>query len=101
MSNQLNIDFTRTHTRREDPETSRGAARTLVASGRMAETTGRVLAALREAKRSVTGREIAKYRDIDGAWKRLSDLEKEGLALRAGTRKCSVTGRNATAWVAV
>ena len=60
-----------------------------------------VLAALRVARRPVTGREIATHKNIEGAWKRLPELERSGLALRCGTRRCSVSGRNATAWVIV
>ena len=60
-----------------------------------------VLAALRVARRPVTGREIATHKNIEGAWKRLPELERSGLARRCGTRRCSVSGRNATAWVIV
>jgi hypothetical protein len=59
-----------------------------------------VLCALREAKRPVTGREIAVYKEIDGAWKRLPELERAGRAVRVGTRRCSVSKKNATAWSA-
>ena len=59
------------------------------------------VAALRVARRPVTGREIATHKNIEGAWKRLPELERSGLARRCGTRRCSVSGRNATAWVIV
>ena len=58
-----------------------------------------VLDALRLAKRPVTGREIAHHRRIDGAWKRLPELERAGKAVRVGTRRCTITRKRATAWV--
>lgn len=57
--------------------------------------------ALRDATQPVTGREIAEHVCIDGAWKRLPELERLGLAKRVGTRKCSITGRSAQTWTRV
>jgi predicted ArsR family transcriptional regulator len=57
--------------------------------------------ALKSAKRPVTGREIAQFLNLDGAWKRLPELERRGLVMRSGTRRCSVTGRSAQTWVRV
>lgn len=79
-------------------ETSSEAFAELRQSGLLGETQRRVLAALREAKRPVTGREIEHYREMPGAWKRLSELERAGLVRRCGTIKCSITKRKATAW---
>ena len=67
----------------------------------LGETQLEVLNALRVARRPVTGREIATHKEIEGAWKRLPELERAGLARRCGTRRCTVSGRNATAWVVV
>lgn len=67
----------------------------------LGEAQREVLAALRVARRPVTGREIATHKNIEGAWKRLPELERAGLARRCGTRRCTVSGRNATAWVIV
>ena len=67
----------------------------------LGEAQREVLAALRVARRPVTGREIATHKAIEGAWKRLHELERAGLARRCGTRRCTVSGRNATAWVVV
>ncbi len=67
----------------------------------LGEAQREVLAALRVARRPVTGREIATHKAIEGAWKRLPELERAGLARRCGTRRCTVSGRNATAWVVV
>lgn len=58
-----------------------------------------VLEALRVAKRPVTGREIAHHKSIEGAWKRLPELERAGYAVRVGSRRCTITGKSATAWV--
>lgn len=66
--------------------------------GKLGETQRAVLEALRVAKRPVTGREIAKHKNIEGAWKRLPELERSGHAVRVGTRRCTVSGRNAVAW---
>lgn len=67
----------------------------------LGETQREVLNALRSARRPVTGREIATHKEIEGAWKRLPELERAGLARRCGTRRCTVSGRNATAWVII
>lgn len=67
----------------------------------LGEAQREVLAALRVARRPVTGREIATHKAIEGAWKRLPELERAGLARRCGTRRCTVSGRNATAWVII
>ena len=67
----------------------------------LGEAQREVLAAWRGARRPVTGREIATHKAIEGAWKRLPELERAGLARRCGTRRCPGSGRNATAWVVV
>ena len=43
-----------------------------------------------------TARELNAHRD--GIWKRLSELRAKGAAKEVGTRKCSVSGRNAIVW---
>ena len=70
-------------------------------TGALGEAQSEVLAALRKAKRPVTGRELAHHKRIDGAWKRLPELERAGAVRRCGSIKCSVTGRKATTWVAL
>jgi len=46
-----------------------------------------------------TARELIKFhRAPDGAWKRLSELERNGYIVQAGTRKCSCSGRKASTW---
>jgi len=81
--------------------TSRQAYYEFKAEGKLSARAQEVLAALRVAKRPVTGREIAEYKGIDGAWKRLPELERSLLAVRCGTRRCSITKCNATSWRAV
>ena len=67
--------------------------------GKLSARAMEVLAALRVAKRPVTGREIAAHKKIDGAWKRLPELERAGRAVRVGTRRCTISGKSATAWI--
>ena len=67
--------------------------------GKLSKRAHEVLSALRIAKRPVTGREIAVHQKIDGAWKRLPELERAGRAVRVGTRRCTVSGKTAQAWV--
>lgn len=87
--------------REQVTRTSREAFRGISEDGTLGEVQSEVLEALRVARRPVTGREIAKHKDIEGAWKRLPELERRGHAVRVGTRRCTVTGRNATAWTFV
>ncbi len=102
MSDQLPIDFARTHARTNDPSTSHEAAKHIASSGSLGKVQRQVLDALRRYTfhGCVTGRELAELNGIDGAWKRLPDLERAGLAERVGTQKCTVTGRKATSWKA-
>ena len=57
-----------------------------------------VLAALKTITAPVTGREVEDYTGIPGAWKRLPELERMGLAYRAGKKTCAITGKTATSW---
>ena len=78
--------------------TSAEAFATLKDSGKLGRLHRAVLRGLGESKRPVTGRELGAHLGIDGAWKRLPELERLGFVVRDGTRKCSVTKVRATAW---
>ena len=46
-----------------------------------------------------TAREMAKYNDLPhSVHKRLPEMERRGLITRGETRRCVVSGRNATTW---
>ena len=79
-------------------ETSRLAYHHIQSEGQLGDIQRIVWRALRDATKPHTGREIAKHTNIDGAWKRLPELERAGYATRCGSMKCSVTGRVSTAW---
>ncbi len=78
--------------------TSAESFATLKDSGKLGRLHRAVLRGLGESKRPVTGRELSERAGLEGAWKRLSELEKLGFVQRVGTRKCFVTGKRATAW---
>ena len=78
--------------------TSAESFATLKASGKLGRLHRAVLRGLGEAKRPVTGRELSKHLGME-AWRRLPELERLGFVVRdTTTRKCSVTGKRATAW---
>ena len=77
--------------------TSAEALATLKDSGQLGRLHRAVLRGLGEAKRPVTGRELGAHLGME-AWRRLPELERLGFVERVGTRKCSVTGKRATAW---
>jgi len=81
-------------------ETSAEAFREYRESGELGEAQRAVLRALRSAPRPVTGAEIAEHMNLKGAWKRLSELERHGKAEKVGTRRCSISGKKASAWIA-
>ena len=81
-------------------ETSREAWNDLKAK-KLGERQKAVYNALKVARRPVTGREIENYLGLSGAWKRLPELERLGLAERAEPRKCRITGRSAQTWTPV
>ena len=45
-----------------------------------------------------TGNEVAAHGCRPGLWKRLSELARLGLVREVGTKKCSITGEEVTAW---
>jgi len=67
-------------------------------SGKLGAQQQEILSFLRGSNASITGRELANRLSIDGAWKRLPELERLGHVVRDGTRTCSVTGKRATSW---
>lgn len=79
-------------------DTSRMAYDHIQTEGHLGDIQKIVWRALSDATKPHTGREIARHTNIDGAWKRLPELERAGYAVRCGTIKCSVTGRLSTGW---
>lgn len=78
--------------------TSAEAFATLKDSGKLGRLHRAVLKGLGQAKRPVTGRELGQHLGME-AWRRLPELERRGFVERdTNTRKCSVTGKRATAW---
>ncbi len=45
-----------------------------------------------------TAQELQEHTAMRGVWKRLSELRKKGYLVEKGTKKCSITGRNAIVW---
>lgn len=85
--------------RGDDPETSHGAARRLVKSGRLSEQKRQVLRALRRVP-GVTSAELAEQMKVDRymTGRRLPDLEKAGLAKKGQSRVCRARGTRAVTW---
>ena len=46
-----------------------------------------------------TARELCKFFDLDGGWKRLPELEKENLVHRGPARACKISGKTANTWI--
>jgi hypothetical protein len=46
----------------------------------------------------LTGREVCEKAGQEGLWKRLSEMEKEGVVKTIGKRICSITGKKALIW---
>ena len=93
MSEQLPIDFTRTHARTNDPSTSHEAA-ALVAV-RAGTTKHKILnAMISDQSRPWTSEEIATRAGVSygSSWKRLSDLKREGRVAVADELGVSETG---------
>ena len=92
MTEQLDL-FTRTHARASDPDTSHEAA-ALVRSAAVMKA--RLLAAFAAAPSGLSAEQAsdaAGYTPADGAWKRVSDLEREGAIADTGVRVLSSHGR--------
>ena len=86
--------------RSDDPESSHEAAEAVVSSGRHGAQCQAVIDALRGRVVPVTSRELANAMGVgrDVTARRLPDLEKRGHVVRAGMRRCTVSGRRAVAW---
>jgi hypothetical protein len=79
MTDEPELDFTRTHARRNDPVTSHEAAK--LAAVRAGSTKHQILKALTGVfEPPLTFEAVAYYAKISegSAWKRLSDLKREG-----------------------
>ena len=88
--------------KKDDPISSYTAAEKLYRSGRMGTQRQRVFATLRKSG-PATGAELGLIMSDDryAAHRRLAELERMGLAERAGFRKCKVTKQKCQVWKAV
>lgn len=76
--------------RRSDPRTSHAAARSLESCERM----NALLAIYREAGvRGLTAEEAGDSTQFDGAWKRVSDLQRLGMIVDSGATRVARSGR--------
>lgn len=85
--------------RREDPSTSKQAARGLIDDGKL----GNAMKIALHFVRRYPGSTASELDSLHGTeWgavrKRLNDLRKVGLAYTKGTRRCNVTRRSAQIW---
>lgn len=93
--------------RRSDPSTSKEAARKVQASGTVEAHRERILAAMRKIG-PATAAELAvqltpctdglKAIDQVEVSRRLPEMERDGLVVRNGRRKCRVKGSSMTIW---
>jgi len=85
--------------RRDDPETSKAAARDVTASGKRAKQAAECLSAVRMFPSS-TSAELAVSAGLDRytAARRLPELRSRGLVENGPARLCRVTGRAAMTW---
>ena len=89
---QLDL-FTTTHARATDPDTSHEAAARVSNAAAMKR---RLLAVFQAAPGGLSAEaacEAAGYTPADGAWKRVSDLERDGLIADSGQRVLSSHNR--------
>lgn len=79
MSEQPEFDWTRTHARSTDPDTSKRAA--ALASIRAGSHKDRILEAMRYAQKPLSFEGVARATGLreSACWKRLSDLKNDGL----------------------
>lgn len=87
--------------RRNDPPTSKAAAKALTQSGARDTAKRRVLQAVKDcAGRGVTSHELSSYSGIahPTVHKRLPDLRRDGLVENGVTRTCTITGHSSLTW---
>jgi hypothetical protein len=77
--------------------TSKNALAYITSTGRRARIRDLVLEQLDLAPAGLTGAEI-NARVVQGANRRLSELERAGLVYKDGTRECRETGLRAVVW---
>jgi hypothetical protein len=78
-------------------QTSIEAYERLVKEGRLGQLQLKV-AWLLASRGAMTAQELCREGGHSGLWKRLSELRELGHVVEVGTRKCSVTGREAILW---
>lgn len=92
--------------RNSDPVSSHEAADEIVASGKQTQQKQSVLNALKshmEEHGPATSAELARLFNMDRYMvaRRLPDLEKDRAVVRRGMKRCSVSGKQATAWAQI
>ncbi len=97
MTDQLHIDFERTHARATDPETSHQAARSVVG---VAEAQCAEIRAVLEKHGPQTAESAADHCSLDKVQigRRFSDLHAAGWIRRNGEKRKIKTGRKACVW---
>ena len=80
-----------------DPETSKDAARRI--ARKAAGHRGRILAGMEIELEGSTAREIGAALGIDGAWKRMAELNDQNLVRPGGKRICRIKGQKARTWM--
>lgn len=60
----------------------------------------KILGVMNKTICSLTFREIASLGNMkaESVWKRLSEMEREGMITTDGKKKCSITGKSVTLW---
>jgi predicted ArsR family transcriptional regulator len=61
----------------------------------------KVYRAILKFKKPATAKEIEQVAETNGLWRRLVDLERQGLVQFFTRRKCTITGRTVKAWKAL
>lgn len=83
--------------RRSDPWTSASAETAITRDGTRLTNARRVLAVV-QARPGLTTGEIGEFIGMDGHWKRLSDLSRQGLIYQGPARTWRGSGRKQSTW---
>jgi hypothetical protein len=79
-------------------ETSKQSWQEFKDSAARAKSIKLIIETLEISKYPLTGREICVNAQQEGLWKRLKEMERQGLVETADKRRCSVTGKTSLVW---
>lgn len=101
MESQLEIDWTRSHARRTDPDTSKAAAESVQTAASRHEAA--ILAELAVSSVPLAAEQLADRLGLDHVQvnRRLPDLEHAGVARKTDERHQNRSGRWAVKWEAI